>query len=55
MGDIASEKVGYLVWETKSGPDFCVSRDIEEFDSVYEKNLKILNASKKIQKMIATL
>jgi len=39
MGDIASEKVGYLVWETKSGPDFSVSssRDIDECDSACEK------------------
>src|SRR5277367_3971093 len=39
MGDIASEKVGYLVCETKSGHDFSVStsRDIEECNSAYEK------------------
>ena len=38
MGDIASGKVGYLDWETKSSPDISVSRDIDEFDSAYEKN-----------------
>src|SRR5258706_7900508 len=53
MGDIPLEKMGYLLCETKYGSDFSVSgsRNIEEFDSVYEKIKNKLQMPKKIQKM----
>src|SRR5258706_9765590 len=50
MGDIPLEKMGYLLCETKYGSDFSVSsnRNIEEFDSVYQKIKKNCNCLKKI-------
>ena len=37
-GDMPLGKMGYLLWETKSGIDISVSGslNIEEFDSIYE-------------------